>query len=1445
MILSAVVNTWPSAATAVFVSISTMSSDKPTDKAEARAEALRRYEILDTEREQEYDDITRLACLICKTPIAAITLMDRGRGWFKSEQGLGVRELAPELTICSEALVRHDGGLFVLEDAAGDPSFCNKPCVVNDPGIRFYAGAVLENPQGVPLGMLCVLDTEPRQLRPEEGEALRMLARKVVAALELRLSRGRFRATAEGMRDGVFTVDRGFRVAYANGRARELLGCEGELADRVLWELFGQGERDALARELQESARRGGERDFQVALPLGGKAALLEARTVPSPDGMTVFVRDITSQRIGEEQLRVLGTCVARLNDIVLITEAESLDEPGPRIVYANPAFLRLTGYRADEVLGHSPRFLQGERTQREALDRIRAALARRESCREEVINYSKDGKEYWLELDIAPVPNSAGKVTHFIAVERDITQRKREEAERTETVGKLRERVKELQALHEVSRLLRSEGLAAEEVLENVAAILRGAMQRPEDTTVSVAFGELRRFVGEDGGGPFSIEACFEVSDGTAGKIRADWTGASQGDESPFLDEEQIVIESVAAMLRSHFDLALSQEAIKRSEHRYRLLFASNPYPMWVFDLESLRFLEVNEAVVKRYGYSRAEFLSMTLEDIGPPEDVPALRKSIAALGEGVQPGGIWRHRMKDGRIARVETSSYVLRIGGRQEGLTLAVDVTDRVAAEKALRLSEGRLALTQKIAQLGSVEIDGDLKRATCSAEAMVILGVSPPAGLLDYERLLELVPVEDRERVRDAHRRALAGEGRLDLDHRVGRPDGAVRWVHELGELQAAPGGSDCYLAVALVDITERKIAERRLRESEERFRLVSRATNDVLWEWDFEKGTVTWNDGYERLLGRKREEVAEGSKSWTKFIHPEDLDRVVEGIHAVIDGGETSWEDKYRMFHADGSVLHLLDRGEVLHDASGKPVRMIGGITDVSEITKVRDRLREQALLLDKANDAILVRGLDHRILSWNKGAERLYGYSATESVGRFITELLYESPEQLERFEEATRLALEGGGWSGEIEQVDKEGRTKIVEGSWTLVRDEAGRPASILAINTDITEKRLLERQFMRTQRMESLGTLAGGIAHDLNNVLTPILMSIGLLKDEASSPERRELLEAVEKSAKRGADMVKQVLAFGRGVDGQQCNLPVVELVEEVVKIARETFPKNISVEARLKSELWPVLGDATQLHQVLLNLAVNARDAMPEGGRLIFEASNQLLDEQYVTMIREAVPGPYVVVQVEDSGMGMPPAVIDRIFEPFFTTKEFGKGTGLGLSTSLAIVKSHGGFIRIYSELRKGTRFRVYLPVSESAGVERSVEAFSGEPPRGGGETVLVVDDEAVVRDISKQTLETFGYRVVTACDGAEAVAIYAERRAEIDVVLTDMMMPVMDGPSMIRVLLRMDPKVRIIAASGLNANGMVAKASNAGVQDFIPKPYTAEALLRSIATVLGRE
>ena len=551
-------------------------------------------------------------------------------------------------------------------------------------------------------------------------------------------------------------------------------------------------------------------------------------------------------------------------------------------------------------------------------------------------------------------------------------------------------------------------------------------------------------------------------------------------------------------------------------------------------------------------------------------------------------------------------------------------------------------------------------------------------------------------------------------------------------------------------------------------------------------------------------------------------------------------------------HLCGHWLELrgqrLDGGKFPLEASISSASVAGGelgiiiLRDITERRQAEERIREQAALLDQATDAILVRDLQDRIRFWNRGAERLYGWSAAEAVGRDSNELLFKgaTPE----LADAQRTVVENGEWSGELRQITKEGKDVIVASRWTLMREADGRPKAKLIINTDLTEKKRLEAQFLRTQRMESLGILASGIAHDLNNVLTPILMAVDLLKDVLPEESRESLLAPLQISAEHGAEMVKQVLSFTRGAEGQRADqLQVKHIIRDIEKMLRHTLPKSIELRTAVPRDLWVLSADATQLHQVLMNLCVNARDAMPGGGRLTVTAENVSLDEDYARMYPEARPGAHVLLQVDDTGTGIPAGILDKIFDPFFTTKEQGKGTGLGLSTVRAIVKAHGGFLRLDTKLGEGTQFSVYLPAVAPvpAGPEQARDVLS---PAGHGELVLVVDDEASIRAIAKATLEAHGYRVLTAGEGTEAVAVFAQHQGAIRAALIDMMMPVMDGPLTIRALQRIDPHLQVIAVSGLMADDRTPDFAALHSVAFVQKPYTAHQLLTTLAEALGR-
>ena len=424
---------------------------------------------------------------------------------------------------------------------------------------------------------------------------------------------------------------------------------------------------------------------------------------------------------------------------------------------------------------------------------------------------------------------------------------------------------------------------------------------------------------------------------------------------------------------------------------------------------------------------------------------------------------------------------------------------------------------------------------------------------------------------------------------------------------------------------------------------------------------------------------------------------------------------------------------------------------------------------------------------------------------------------------------------------NGATDYILKERPSRLVE----AVR-HALREAQVEAdLRKSEERKKQLEAQFLRAQRMENIGALAGGIAHDLNNALVPVLMGIGYLRSENLGEEADQILATMETSARRGADMVKHMLAFARGAESGEAVIGMDVLIREMNRIIKDTFPKAIQSRINLPEKLWPVSGVSTQLHQVLMNLCVNARDAMPKGGQITISAQNIFLDDRQIQIHPDARPGPYLLLTVADTGTGMAPDVLEKIFQPFFTTKEPGQGTGLGLSTSLHIVKNHGGFIAVKSQVNDGTEFSVYLPAA-AATVPEDVNPVHAKLPVGHGELILIVDDEVSICEITKATLENFGYRAITATNGPEAVALFAEKRNEIKMALTDAAMPFMDGRATCLALRKIDPHLKIVAASGsLTRKENEGAPFDVPVNAFIQKPYTVEKLLTVVHQILAGE
>ena len=761
----------------------------------------------------------------------------------------------------------------------------------------------------------------------------------------------------------------------------------------------------------------------------------------------------------------------------------------------------------------------------------------------------------------------------------------------------------------------------------------------------------------------------------------------------------------------------------------------------------------------------------------------------------------------------------------------------------SKRRLEKSEQLLNRAQEMAHLGCWEFDAAANHLYWSDETYRIIGLEPQEIEASYQAFLEAVHPKDRALVTELFTASVRdGLDSYELEYRVIRSSGEIRFVHgKWDHLFNAQGKIERTVGI-IHDITERKRMESSILESERRYRTLADSGQVLIWTCDTEKLCDYFNEPWLRFTGRSLEQ--ELGFGWADGVHPEDLQRCLQIFTAFFDQRK-KFSMEYRVLDASGGYRWIQDDGTPRFDSTGNFIGYIGHCLDITDRKRVEERIQQSEEKFSKAfNNAPVMISFtkleDGTYLNVNRKFCELSGFSAEEVIGRTSLELRFITPEDRQRV--VAELQEKGQISALELSLHAKNGKqiTVLYHGEVLTVDGDQ----CLLSISVDISGHRHLEEQLRQSQKMEAIGQLAGGVAHDFNNILTVIMGYGNILEMDASlDAEGKEAVEQILSSSERAAQLTHGLLAFSRKqiMTVKICDLD--DIVNRVRNFLVRTIGENIQFSALRQQANLHVCVDSGQIEQVLINLATNARDAMPSGGVLTIKTELQELDQEFVAIHGFGTIARYAVMTVSDNGQGMDKETQSRIFEPFYTTKKVGKGTGLGMAIVYGIVKQHKGFIYVYSEPGVGTTFRIYLPICEPQPASAE-PAPAPDHPKGGGETVLVAEDEPSVRKLVETVLSRYGYRVITAVDGQDCVEQFAAHCSEIDLILMDMIMPKKNGMQVLEEIKLLRPEVKVLYSSGYASDFIKTSGVEAEDIEIIMKPVKPMELLRMVREILDR-
>jgi PAS domain S-box-containing protein len=1279
------------------------------------------------------------------------------------------------------------------------------------------------------------------------------------------------------------------------------------------------------------------------------------ARLVPAVRRALQESQDRFERKRAEQELKKISTLLEQTADSIAITDKNGVIE------YVNPGFEKTTGYTRREVTGKTPRILKSGDHEPEFYEMMWHTILSGRVFRAEFRNRRKNGEFYYQEETITPVLDQYGQIAHFVSTGRDISERRKA----AEALNESEERFKMLfefspdaYYVMDLQGVFIDANRAAEQLFEFSRDELSG---KNFFKLGLLPFSDLSKAAG--------LVAANSMGKPTgpdefALKSRSGKDRTIEVRTLPMKIQGRPLIVGIA---RDVTERKQSELALRESEARFRRFFEDAVLGMFR-SLPDGKLVAANAQFARIFGYDSAEDALANVSDaagqlfVDPARHAEVLR--LAAGKSGLNRFEI-QFKRKGGEL--FDGTAY-LHVERDARGKTIYVegmieDASGRHKAEAELREREFWLRESQRVARTGSYVTDFTKGRWASSDELDRIFGIDE-----GYDRSvagwLQIVHPDDAEEMSGYLDNLIASRRSFDKDYRiVRRNDGATRWVHGLGELVYDESGSIKTMFGTIQDITERKLAEQELLESEERYRVISDAQFEgIAIHADGIIHDV--NDSFCTLFGYQKEDLP--GKSIADLLAPEARTAALEnimktsgGVHEIIgvraDGarivGEfhsreltyrgkivrvtaihditvrkqaesvvrssetrfrSVWEhsaDGMRLTDREGRTiavndafcrlvqiprerlvgellsviyrrggkdddiglyLHRFESGNIVPHLSTSVTLWNGDVRELElsnsfidsgeqgkmilsvfrDITDRRNAERQSSLLahtLRSAKDCIAVTDRSNRILFVNEAFSTTYGYSEEELLGKDIS-VVWRSPDLPEHRREVLPATMQEG-WHGELTNRRKNGSEFPVEIWTSVVRDESGMPVALVGIARDITERKRFEDQMRQMQKMESIGTLAGGIAHDFNNILGIILGHTTMLSHAPGDPARvKSRAEAIDVAVQRGADLVRQILVFARKSPVRLSPVDINAAIMELVGMLKDTFPRTIDIVLDLDGNIPMPMMDPTQLRQALLNLCVNARDAMvtDESSELacgiLTIQTGVISGAQLRNKFVEANAGEYVCIAVADTGVGIDTLTQEKIFEPFFTTKGPGKGTGLGLSVVYGIVRGHEGHIDISSQLHRGTTFRLYLPIPGEPSVDHAPAPVGQGTVSGGHETILLVEDEGELLEMMDFEIRSKGYKVLVARDGIEAVNLFVQSEQRIDLVLSDVGLPELDGLGLLSTLRGFDPRIRFILTSGYLEPSLKQDLTRSGASAFIQKPYQVGDVLRKIREVL---